>query len=148
MCLIMSERTKRIGIIFIILISVFGLGISFGYVLKPATETTTLGDSEIVTNLTIDYGNGDVQSFPNEMLLEGNSVLDQLKLIERRHGIIIESRAFFGIGIFIEGIHGVRNTNVSYWQYWVNGEYAKIGATQYILKDGDDVLWKRTSDLE
>lgn len=144
----MSEKTKRIGIIFIILISVFGLGVSFGYVLKPATESTTLGDSEIVTNVTIDYGNGDIQAFPSEVLLEGSSALDQLKAIERRHGILIESRTFPGIGIFIEGIHGVRNTNVSYWQYWVNGEYAKIGAGQYMLKDGDIVLWKRTSDLE
>lgn len=144
----MSEKTKQVGIIFVILISVFGLGASFGYVLKPTPEQTIVSESEIVTHIVIDYGNGDTQAFPNEVLLKGSSTLNQLEAIERRHGILIETREFGGIGTFVEGIHGVRNTNTAYWQYWINGEYAKIGATQYILENEDEVLWKRTSERE
>lgn len=145
----MIERTKRIGIIFLVLTGVFALGVSFGtFIFKSEPAQVQLEGSEIITDLTIDYGNGDVQSFPNEVLLQGSSALDQLKAVERRHGILIETRNFLGIGVFVEGIHGVRNTNTSYWQYWVDDEYAKVGAGQYILQDGDRVLWRRTDELE
>lgn len=145
----MTEKTKRIGIIFLVLIGVFALGVSFGtFIFQSEPAQVQLEGSEIITDLTIDYGNGDVQSFPNEVLLQGSSALDQLKAVERRHGILIETRNFPGIGVFVEGIHGVRNTNTSYWQYWVNDEYAKVGAGQYALKDKDRVLWKRTDEME
>lgn len=101
---------------------------------------------EIRVGLTIDYGNGDVQAFSRETLLGGSTVLDLLESLESQHGIALEKRNFPGLGVFIEGIHGVHNTNNAYWQFWVNGEYSKVGAGQYVLKDGDQVLWKRTSE--
>ena len=143
----MIERTKHIGIIFLVLTGVFALGVSFGaFIFNSEPAQLQLGSPEIITDLTIDYGNGDVQSFLNEVLMQGNSALDQLQAVERRYGIVIEARNFPGIGVFVEGIHGVRNTNTSYWQFWVNDEYAKVGAGQYILEDGDRVLWKRTNE--
>jgi len=33
-----------------------------------------------------------------------------------------------------------------YWQYFVNGEYAKVGVSQYGLKAGDAVEWKFTDN--
>ncbi|MEK7542636.1 MAG: DUF4430 domain-containing protein [Patescibacteria group bacterium] len=105
-------------------------------------------DKEIRIDLTIDYGNGDTQTFPQEVLQDGSTVLDLLESLERRQGVVLQKRNFPGLGVFIEGIHGVHNTNNSYWQFWVNGEYSKVGAGQYVLKEGDRVLWKRTSERE
>lgn len=98
--------------------------------------------------MEVDYGNGDVQAFPREIVLERNTVFDLLKAVEQRHGVQLDTRNFPGVGIFIEGINGVRNTNTMYWQFWVNDEYAQVGASQYILKGGDRVLWKRTGNKE
>jgi hypothetical protein len=33
-----------------------------------------------------------------------------------------------------------------YWQYFINGAYAQVGADQYKLKNGDAVEWKFSAD--
>ncbi|MFH1584692.1 MAG: DUF4430 domain-containing protein, partial [Patescibacteria group bacterium] len=109
-------------------------------------EERGFNGGEIAVDLRIDYGSGDLQSFPAESLRAGSAVLELLEALEERHGVPVETRKFSGVGVFVEAIHGVRNTESSYWQYWVNGEYAKVGAGQYKLRDGDEVLWKRTGE--
>ena len=108
---------------------------------------------KISVDIEIDYGNGlpgqgDVQAFVGEALFAGDTVLDLLYSLEEEQGVAIETRNFPGLGQFIEAIHGVHNTNNSYWQYWVNDEYAKVGAGQYVLKDDDYVLWRRTAQSD
>lgn len=143
------EKKKRASL-FLLLFSVFILGTGFGifffkeqddHYLK--SEEHLIVPSEISVDLIIDYGDGDLQHFTDEVMWRGGTVFDLLLSMERRYGISVETRDFPGVGVFIEGIHGVRNTNSSYWQYWVNGEYAQKGADNYILEDGDAVLWKR-----
>lgn len=144
--------------LFLILFGVFVFGVLIGLFLADigyvsvgqqnlASFATSRENQEIRVDASIDYGNGDIQAFSGELLRQGDTVLDLLENLERREGIALEKRNFPGLGIFIEAIHGVHNTNNSYWQFWVNGEYAQIGAGQYGLKDGDKVLWKRTSEF-
>ena len=125
------------------------LGVSLadmGYVPTPTVPSGQADREEIQVDLSIDYGNGNEQSFPGQFVGRGDTVLDLLGILELQNGITIEKRNFPGLGVFVEAIHGVRNTNNSYWQFWVNDEYSKIGAGEYILKDGDKVLWKRTNE--
>jgi hypothetical protein len=43
----------------------------------------------------------------------------------------------------IEAINGIENgENNMYWQYYVNGEYANVGCSNYLLKDNDVVIWR------
>lgn len=154
---IQFKQTLKVFLAFVGVL-LFGvlLGVSLaniGYI--PVGENNTASVSalqerqtEIQVDLALDYGNGDVQTFSQEALREGATVLDLLERLELRQGIALEKRNFPGLGVFIEGIHGVRNTNNFYWQFWVNGEYSKVGAGQYVLKDGDKVLWKRTNERE
>ena len=135
--------------LFAVLFGVLAFGVLLGVSLVDMgyMRTGTQADrEEILVDLAIDYGNGDEQSFPGEVARQGDTVLDLLETLERQNGITIEKRNFPGLGVFIEAIHGVHNTNNSYWQFWVNGEYSKVGASQYELKDGDKVLWKRTGE--
>ena len=154
----MDSSFKKTVVLFSILFGVFVFGTLFGVFLvdvgyvpitshaQPDSERAAQSKKDIAVDLIIDYGNGDTQSFPAEIAWEGSTVFDLLQKMEKRHGVSIETRNFPGVGVFIEAIHGVHNTNQSYWQFWVNGEYAKVGAGQYALKDGDKVLWKRTSE--
>ena len=48
-----------------------------------------------------------------------------------------------GLGFFIKEIDGVKGKAGSYWIYYVNGEEASVGVSNYILKDGDIVSWKQ-----
>ncbi|MDP3901088.1 MAG: DUF4430 domain-containing protein [bacterium] len=124
---------------------IFAVGVGVGTQLGFQEESAPAG-GQIFTDLTLDYGNGDTQSFPKEVLATGGTVLDQLKAVQVRYGVPLEMRSFPGMGEFVEGIHGVRNTNMKYWQFWVNGTYAEVGASQYVLSNGDQVLWKRTDE--
>jgi len=144
--------------IFAVLFFVFSFGVLFGLFLKdvgyvPGSYTrASVADSiehreEIIVDLVIDYGNGDIQSLPQEKIMQGDSVYDVLEMLEEEKGIGIETRNFPGLGKFIEAIHGVHSTNNFYWQYWVNDEYAKVAAELYILDDGDRILWKRTNEI-
>jgi len=153
----MDIQFKQTIKIFAVLFGVFVFGALIGLFLADigyvsvgqqnlASIATSQENQEIRADVSIDYGNDDVQSFAGELLRQGDTVLDLLENLERGEGIILEKRNFPGLGVFIEAIHGVHNTNQSYWQFWVNGEYAQVGAGQYVLKDGDKVLWKRTSE--
>ena len=136
--------------LFAVLFGVLAFGVLLGVSLVDmgyAPAASREGGREIWVDLAIDYGNGDEQSFPGKVVRQGDTVLDLLETLERQNGITIEKRNFPGLGVFIEAIHGVHNTNNSYWQFWVNGEYSKVGASQYALKDGDMVLWKRTNEF-
>ena len=144
----MDAQFKQTVKIFLVMVGVltFGvlLGISLvniGYVPPGVQES-----EEIYVDLVIDYGNGDEQSFSGVVLRQGDTVFNLLEILERQKGIVVEKRNFPGLGVFIEAIQGVHNMNNSYWQFWVNGKYAEVGANQYVVHDGDKVLWKRTGE--
>lgn len=51
------------------------------------------------------------------------------------------------LGIFITQIGEQKNGNEGrYWQYWANGEYGKIGVSNYKIKPGDIVQWRFVSE--
>jgi len=150
------QRLRVFAMLFGVLVFGVLLGWSLketGYLQLSASPVQTVQNTErISVDITFDYGNGlsgqrDVQAFVGEALFAGDTVLDLLYILEEEQGIAIETRNFPGLGQFIEAIHGVRNTNNSYWQYWVNDEYAKVGAGQYVLQDGDKIIWRRTDEM-
>lgn len=145
-----NQTLKTFLLLFGVLLFGVLLGVSLTNIWGESSATSIdallVGQAEISVDLTIDYGNGDKQAFPREVVRRGATMIDLLENLEQRKGITIEKRNFPGLGVFIEAIHGVHNTNNSYWQYWINGEYATVGAGQYVLQDGDEVLWKRTSE--
>lgn len=150
------QRLRVFAMLFGVLVFGVLLGLSLketGYLQLSASPVQTVQNTErISVDITFDYGNGlsgqgDVQAFVGEVLFAGDTVLDLLYSLEEEQGIAIETRNFPGLGQFIEAIHGVRNTNNSYWQYWVNDEYAKVGASQYVLQNNDKVIWRRTDEI-
>ena len=145
-----KQTLKIFSVLFGVLIFGVLLGVSLvriGYtqVQPSGTEVTTVQEKQnIAVDLMLDYGNGDVQSFSDQVLQSDDTVLDLLE----QSGVSLEKRSFPGMGMFIEAINGVHNSNNYYWQFWVNGEYAKVAAEKYVLEDGDKVLWKRTNEIE
>ena len=145
-----KQTIKIFGVLFGVLVFGVLLGVSLadiGYVpvgqSNLASASKAIEQTEITVDLSIDYGNGDIQTFPSQELRSGDSVLTLLE----KSGVALEKRNFPGVGVFIEAINGVHNTGNYYWQFWVNGEYATVGASQYALRNGDEVLWKRTNEL-
>ena len=52
-------------------------------------------------------------------------------------------KEYSGLGIFIDEINGVKGGQGGYWIYYINNKEANVGVSNYILKDGDSVLWKQ-----
>jgi len=145
-----KQTIKIFGVLFGVLVFGVLLGVTLvnvGYVPVNPDRSVGVAAQEqrqiIAVQLTVDYGNGDTQMFLAQELRSGDSVLTLLE----KSGVALEKRNFPGVGVFIEAINGVHNTGNYYWQFWVNGEYATVGASQYALQHGDQVLWKRTNEL-
>ncbi|MGY5859308.1 MAG: DUF4430 domain-containing protein [Candidatus Thorarchaeota archaeon] len=86
-------------------------------------------------SLTIDFGNGTVANYTG---LSAPNVYNLTTML-----FDVDAR-WAGDRVYIDAIDGVFRDEIHGWQYWVNGNYSTIAANQYILKDGDFVLWNRT----
>ncbi len=100
---------------------------------------------QIKADLAIDFGGGKAESYPGAVLDGEKTVFSLLQAYEKSTGQKIGYKDYGGdMGVLIESINNVANDpqTGTYWQFWVNGEYAKVGASAYQLKAGDKVEWK------
>lgn len=72
------------------------------------------------------------------------TVADLLFECTKVYNISVEKSYWSGYNsFFIESINGTKNgENGRYWQYYVNGKYADVGCSSYILHDYDTVEWR------
>lgn len=54
------------------------------------------------------------------------------------------TKEYAGMGHFVEEINGLKNNpqENKYWIYYINGESAKIGISNYFINKGDLIEWK------
>jgi hypothetical protein len=100
---------------------------------------------EIRVSLIIDFSDGKIITCNNQILKKGSTVFDLLKICSQnpQNPFEIEYTVYPELGVFIKRIGDKTNgENEKYWQYWVNNEYAQVGAGSYQLKEGDIVEWK------
>lgn len=72
----------------------------------------------------------------------GETVFDALSKVAR-----VEYNFYPGLGKFVTSIDNLRQTEAAWWLYYVNGTLASIAADRYGLMDGDNILWKYTSEM-
>jgi hypothetical protein len=136
----------KIGIIIIIFFAGFWIGQK--QALAPTdgqTDPVLENKQRIVANLVIDFGGGRILNSNPVSMPTGASVFDLLKIAAADKNLKLEYKDYGGdLGVFVESIDQVANDPASgiYWQYWVNNEFAKIGASSYKLKGGETVAWK------
>lgn len=75
---------------------------------------------------------------------ENSTVYDLMNSLKQRGDINFNGKTSAGLGFFVEEINGQKNnTNTNtYWIYYINGEAAGVGISNYILKPGDIISWK------
>lgn len=123
--------------------------------LKPAaTPTAAPADSkekvDTVTLSIVGYSEYGVILAPTAVEIQsGDSVMDLLKRITRKHKIQME---FKGIGsvTYVQGIDNLYEYDKgaeSGWMYRVNGEFPSTGAGGYTVAPGDQIEWLYTLDL-
>jgi hypothetical protein len=115
-------------------------------VFNPLNITDGNQKSSNVENITliVDYANlSPIKIIENFNLTKGNtSVFHALMM-----WCEIEYILYPGGSVFIIAIDGIKN-NVNlrnyYWFYYVNDNYAQVGAAGYYLENGDIIKWNYT----
>lgn len=135
-----------VKIIAIVIIFFGGFWLGQNQAQAPAdAQTAVLAPAKITVSLKIDFGSDRIETYDSISLEPTGSVYDLLKAIEKSNNIIIGVKDYGGdLGVLVEAIGGIANDSKTgtYWQYWVNDQYAKVGASTYRLKSGDKVEWK------
>lgn len=101
-------------------------------------------EKEIKASLLLDFGEGNIKNFENIQLEKEKTVFNLLKKVTKANNLELSYKEYPGMGVFIESIDNIKNDpqKNKFWQYWVNGKYAQVGASKFILKEGDFVEWK------
>ena len=81
---------------------------------------------------------------------EGDTVYSILIEAAKKYKLQIDQNTS-GTMTYVSGINNIGEMDfgdVSGWTYTVNGEVATVGASEYVLKDGDVIEWKYALTLE
>lgn len=112
---------------------------------KPVAPSS----SKITQSIVI--SSGEVPLAPTEIdINDGDTVLDALITITKKHKIQMDYRGGRGATAYIEGISNVYEFDRgqgSGWMYRVNGIFPDRGAGVVPLQDGDRVEWLYTTNL-
>ncbi len=139
-------------IIVAVIIFIIGFYLGTQQVLSPSNGNQAINQgtqvseekAEISVSLMLDFGNGQVRTFAAINLAEGSTAFDLLKKVTADNNFNFVYKDYGEAGAFIEAIGDIANDTKGnrFWQFWVNNEYAQVGASTYQLNDGDIVEWK------
>ncbi|HEY9583963.1 MAG TPA: DUF4430 domain-containing protein [Candidatus Paceibacterota bacterium] len=110
----------------------------------PSSYSSVLQNTRIENErkifITLKAGGGEY----SVSILPGGSVYDVMTALTLSSfkPFIFEAENYPSLGYFVKSINGVKNSGGYYWTLYVNGQYSTLGATQYILKEGDRIEWK------
>lgn len=138
-------RPKFIGLIIIGLGVIFLSSLAlFGHQAlvvksKPLVQTENYLPQEVSTFVLIfDFDNGAITSSTLSYETD-QSLFEALK----KTSLQIKTENYPLLGAIVKNINGFENnTDGKYWQYWINGRYAEIGISSYIVKPSDLIEWK------
>ncbi|PIT87785.1 MAG: hypothetical protein COU31_00980 [Candidatus Magasanikbacteria bacterium CG10_big_fil_rev_8_21_14_0_10_40_10] len=125
--------------------------------LPDSTATATLTDISAITANAPIPANSDHTAWLiiNEKKYkidtrEKISVIEAMQTLKNANELDFDGVKYSSLGFFVTAIDGIKNNPVknTYWFYYVNGQSATIGASNYILKSNDIITWKyEKSDL-
>lgn len=76
----------------------------------------------------------------SEFSYQGVEGKDALTLLKESHTVVTTN--YEGVGEMVAVIDGVKPNENQFWGFYVNGEMAQVGASSYITKDADKIVWK------
>lgn len=93
--------------------------------------------------LRIDHGSGKFDFRRVAELEKGSTVFDLLSKEREKGELDFAYRDFGKMGALIESIDGYKNgKSRKYWKFWVNNKFSRVGASNYVLKNKDRVIWR------
>lgn len=75
-------------------------------------------------------------------IVPNTNLLGVMKKLQKEQDFTFTTKTFSGLGEFVESINGIANNSNQYWMYYIDGNLANIGVSQYTPKAGDIIVWK------
>ena len=101
---------------------------------------TSIRESVICVNITINYDNGTTDVYDRIYLAPRQTVFDALKTVAQVNATYWDGYQAWLINA-INNIENNENGNNRWWVYSVNSEHALVSVDSYELKDGDQIEW-------
>ncbi|OLS12593.1 MAG: hypothetical protein RBG13Loki_3787 [Promethearchaeota archaeon CR_4] len=113
----------------------------------PGGNTGGNVDTDPITNisLTVNYGNGTTRTWTT-ITLTGTTTADRSVYAATAQKCSMSYDDYGGGAYFITGIDGQLQNSTHFWQYYVNGKYASVGACAYVLHSQDTIYWNFTTN--
>jgi len=109
--------------------------------LKHATlsvDKLTINKGFVITPLRVEFEQGETVWTVLKRILDKKGIAYEYSWYDQYESVYVASIA--GDGEFDHG-------DESGWMYSVNGVFPNFGASRYVLKDGDNIQWRYTTDL-
>lgn len=146
------NRLRQIGVIIVTV----ALGAVLGWNLPRAVPTGNYNARDLsplvqptsTGSVLIDYGDGRMETYLDLPFAPGQNVWDLMQELEQSRGVPIVFRDYGSdLGVRVTGIGNQAEDIGSghFWHYWVNQQFAQIGASNFQLSPGDQVMWKYTT---
>ncbi len=129
----------KIAIPLLIVIALFVSAVGVGIITFGPIEKTNV---EVTATAYIDFGNGEI--LPFEITTKNSTAYGFLLEAANSANLAVKT-TYYGEydSIFVDSIGPyVGGDDNRYWQYYVNGEYATVGADKIIIKNGDVIEWR------
>ncbi|KKP47220.1 MAG: hypothetical protein UR39_C0005G0033 [Candidatus Woesebacteria bacterium GW2011_GWA1_33_30] len=130
---------KKYWYLFVI-IAIGLLSTVYGFSTKQNIQTPKPQVQQFKTMLTLDYGNGNANSYEINTK-ENATAFSILKSETEKQGIYLETQQY-DFGVFVKKIGDLESGAKKSWIYYVNGVSGDKAADLYSLKESDTVLWK------
>ncbi|MBU1197587.1 DUF4430 domain-containing protein [Candidatus Micrarchaeota archaeon] len=109
-----------------------------GCIQPPPPEST---EEWIAVTIVID--NGTLSKTVMDEVIPGTTALEAFQKVA-----ILHTRDYGNLGAYIDGVDGLMENaggNGKFWQYYADGEYAKIGVSQYPIREPVTLVLKYES---
>lgn len=139
----MATKILKIStyIIMVVLITIAVYAVSINQI--DFSGKTTKPSSTEIKNVTIKIYSDSWSIIYTYEITRNITVFDLLNQTAHLYNFTFTKTYFAGYdSFFVNSINNIRNgENNNHWQYYVNGEYADKGCSNYFLSDNDIVEW-------
>lgn len=113
------------------------------------SEPESVGGIEESVHLLVEDAEGVLIARSNVTMPVESTVFDLLQHVTGEENIRFKYEDYGpDMGVFIKEIGAGVIPEGSWWQFWVNAEYAEVGASSYTLQSGDTIFFKLTNNYE
>lgn len=136
--------------LFVLIVSLAVLGTGLWILNQPRAQEDQIQDEAVQTlTLSFDFAPGDAKTFKDVEFVRGESLLEVTERVALGSALSFEAKDFGAMGKLVTRIGDKENGDgKAFWQFWVNGDYATVGASAYIVQSEDVIEWRFTGERE